>query len=384
MSAVSEQPLAVAFGAGNVGKGLLGELFQDAGLTTVFIEKNADVVEALRRKGSYQIRLHGCRETVTRTIGSFEVYRPDEPMAHQALCHAEVCATAVGAANLQSVAPFIAKACRERGGGEWNVLVCENWHEGAQALRQHVKDHLYGSQAELPGFVQCSVERIVVRSVVESDGQICVDGEHRYPLFADGGSWRGDRPQWRGLEFVSDINAYFDRKLYTSNFGHALLGYLGYLRGYALVCEAAEDAEIAASLRSLLDRVAEALSGEYDVLSRDALRRHVDFLMRERFPNRGLGDTVGRVCRDPLRKLSPDERIVGTLRLLQRHGLPTEGFGEIVAGAVSYALENEPGEWLRAGMDQAEMARAIANVTGLDCSSQVVRESLSYLKERTG
>ena len=191
-----EQSTAVVFGAGNVGKGLLAELFQDAGLRTVFVEENHAVVASLRRERSYTLRLHSRRDVLTRVISSFEICRPGEPMTRDALRRADVCATAVGADNLQAVAPHIARACEERDRTTWNVLVCENRCDGAQILAEHVQAHLSGNRTRTPGIVQCSVERMVGRSAETESGEISVDAERWYPLFADEGPWRGDRPAW--------------------------------------------------------------------------------------------------------------------------------------------------------------------------------------------
>jgi len=49
---------------------------------------------------------------------------------------------------------------------------------------------------------------------------------------------------------------------------------------------------------------------------------HIRDLLR-RFANRSLGDTVHRVGRDLLRKLGPEERLVGGIRLQQQAGVPS-------------------------------------------------------------
>ena len=381
---MAEEALAVVFGAGNIGKGLLGELFQDAGLKTVFIEKDSSVVEPLRRAGSYRIRLHRPGEVRTRRVHGFEVCRPDEPMAERSLRCAQICATAEGPPNLASVARSIAAASRQRSGLPWNALVCENRPQAAEELRGWVATQLAGARAQPPSFVQCCVERMVAQSTVGTGGEVFVDGEYWYPLFADGSHWRGGRPDWRGLEFVPDVKPYFDRKLYTNNLGHALLGYVGHMKGYTKVWEAAEDAEISALLEKVLCGVVMALFEEHDLWTRESLQRYVDVLTRERYVNQALGDMIYRVCRDPVRKLGPDERIVGPIRLLEKHGLPTAGLDRIIAGAVLFAIEQEPGSGFRKGMDKVEMADLLASITGLAHDSELINDALGLVREQGG
>ena len=151
-----------------------------------------------------------------------------------------------------------------------------------------------------------------------------------------------------------------------------------------MVWEAADDPEISAFLEEMLDRVAEALLREHDSWTSSSLREHIDSLRRNRYANRTLGDTIARVCRDPLRKLTPDERIVGTIRLLERNGLPTDGFGRIIAGAVLFALDREAGPAFRRDMDRAEMKGVLSEVTGLKRSSQSVAEALQFIGGQGG
>jgi mannitol-1-phosphate 5-dehydrogenase len=71
-------------------------------------------------------------------------------------------------------------------------------------------------------------------------------------------------------------------------------------------------------------------------MGHDALNAHLDRLVNVRFANRALADTVERVARQPLRKLGPNERLVGLLRRLEKHGLPPEPLLPTIAAALHY------------------------------------------------
>jgi len=374
------RPIGVIFGAGNIGKGLLGELFQDAGLSIVFIEADPGAVASLSAEGEYALHLHGAGRATVRRIGPFEVHATGSAEASEALRRAQVCATAVGPANLEDVGRTLASACSGRERGPWNVLVCENDRGGAERLRRQLA--VRGDRA--PGCVQCSVERMVAGAEADAQGHFRVHAEAYSPLFAEGGSWYGPRPEWPGLGFVEDIGAYFDRKKYTNNFGHAVLGYLGAMKGYRFVWESTEDAEIESLLAAWLKCFCAALAEEYDVWSARELEAHVRSLLGERFANRALGDTIARVCRDPARKLGPQERMVGALRLLQRHGQPTDGFGRLIGAAALFALENEADRWPAPGAEAPDLEDALVNTTGLDRSSPPIREAMDFIRDKGG
>ena len=49
-----------------------------------------------------------------------------------------------------------------------------------------------------------------------------------------------------------------------------------------------------------------------------------------------------RVARQPLRKLGPNERLIGLLRKLERHGLPIRPVCRTIAAALRYAQPGDP------------------------------------------
>jgi mannitol-1-phosphate 5-dehydrogenase len=67
-----------------------------------------------------------------------------------------------------------------------------------------------------------------------------------------------------------------------------------------------------------------------------ALQSHIECLVNYRFANEKLADSVIRVALQPLRKLDPKERMVGLIRLLQKHNLPTVPVSRIIGAALHY------------------------------------------------
>lgn len=71
------------------------------------------------------------------------------------------------------------------------------------------------------------------------------------------------------------------------------------------------------------------------------MRAHIDDLL-VRFANRRLSDTVERVGRDPIRKLGPDDRLVGAARLAEAHGIEPHGLALGIAAALCFDAESDP------------------------------------------
>ena len=66
------RPVAVHFGAGNIGRGFIGALLQDAGYFVVFADVNQQLIDALRAKGSYNL-VELDQTPVTKTYDQFLV-----------------------------------------------------------------------------------------------------------------------------------------------------------------------------------------------------------------------------------------------------------------------------------------------------------------------
>ena len=105
--------------------------------------------------------------------------------------------------------------------------------------------------------------------------------------------------------------------MYIHNAGHAILAYLGHLKGYHFIHESIGDENINHLCRFALLESGNALSKEFHIPMVEIMA-HIDDLMR-RFGNRALKDTVARVGRDPMRKLSFDDRLIGAAKLAQKH-----------------------------------------------------------------
>src|SRR5262249_11178845 len=70
-------------------------------------------------------------------------------------------------------------------------------------------------------------------------------------------------------------------------------------------------------------------------------RAHAEELLR-RFANAALRDTVARVGRDPLRKLRPEDRLVGgALRALE-HGVEPRNIAAGIAAALRFDAPGDP------------------------------------------
>jgi len=259
-----------------------------------------------------------------------------------------------------------------------NILVCENLHHADQVLEKALIAQ--GAAASSFAAVRCSVEPMMRGT----DGSLDVLGESIRTVYAHRPAWRGAPPEIRGIEFRGNVDAFYARKLYTNNAGHALLAYLGALEGCELICEAIEIPAVRRPLGDLLDVAAEALAREFE-LDRNALAHHVESLLTVRYANRDLADPVRRVAREPLRKLGPGDRLVGLVRLLQGNGLPTRPVAPAIAGALLYE-DPDDADSVKVKQMRAELGTeaTLCSICGFQTDEPPVAEVLEALEALEG
>ncbi len=207
------------------------------------------------------------------------------------------------------------------------------------ALRAYTESHV--------GFVDVVIGRTIPRPTAEMRARedsrsdcsfIIADTYKKLPV--NRSRFVGQLPEIAGLLPTDNFTAYIKRKLYLHNCGHAILGYLGYQRGYQLSWQALADPVI----YDVLTRAfAEVRAGFRAVYNMDSVELD-DYIteLRKNFANRALGDTVVRLARDPLRKLGPKERLVGAARLVEQAGAMPDALSLAIAAAYRFDDADDP------------------------------------------
>src|SRR5215210_155558 len=356
---------SVHFGAGNIGRGFIGQLLHEAGYDITFLDVQEDVVRALKERGRYEVILadeEGTRIPVDRVTALHSVDDAEE--VTRRLAEADLITTAVGASVLPILAPAIAGGLVERvrhGGGPINVVACENMIGGSQALRGSVMENVPAEHAEavegVAGFPNAAVDRIVPEQTTEG---VDVLVEPFYEWVVDASQIKGERPDVPGITYVEGLGPYIERKLLTVNTGHSATAYLGYAHGKATIHEALEVDHVRETASNALKETGLLLIKEYGFDPEK--HREYRHKVLARFANPRISDDVTRVARTPIRKLGRNERFVSpALRLLDMGHAPVH-LATVIGAVLRYDhLEDEEAqelqEAIRAGGERSALAR---------------------------
>ena len=319
---------AVMYGGGNIGRGFIGALLSQSGYEVTFIDVAEPVVNALQENRRYPVRYVSSEgyedvwiENVTAVNGN------DADAAAHAIANCDIMATAVGARILKFIVPNIVAGLRKRwamGAAPLNIIICENLMDANKVLEEMLKAQLTEEEKVLfdktVGLVEASIGRMVpVQTDEMKDGEpmrVCVERYGFLPV--DKAAFKGSIPDIKNMVPFAPFNFYIKRKLYIHNMGHATCAYLGDLLGLEYIYEAIDVPEVRSIVHSAMLESAVALSQTYNV-PLDGIVCHIEDLLY-RFTNKALKDTCARVGGDPARKLSGEDRLIGSSLLAQKTG----------------------------------------------------------------
>ena len=341
---------AVQFGAGNIGRGFIGQLLFQSGYETTFIDVNEEVISAINRIGSYIINIVGKKPRFLKIQNIKAISARDKKAVVSELVSTDIAVTAVGNSVLEKIAPLIADGLVERKKKNverpLNIIICENLLGAGHVFRKLVLESLDKSLWDYAkknlGFVESVVSRmvpVVPRNISEED-PLCIAAEQYCTLPVDKDGFIGEIPDIKGMVPYENIDAYEERKIYTHNAGHSICAYLGYQKGYKFIWEALEDKEIYSVVTGALRETGEALIKKHGFSSQKHYE-HVDDLLY-RFANKALGDTVCRVGRDPIRKLGPNDRLIGSAKLALEYNIEPINICKGIAAAMKYDYSEDP------------------------------------------
>jgi len=353
---------AVHFGAGNIGRGFVAQFLHASGYEVIFADVSEELIGALQAQDSYKVIEVG-QNANTHIVDN---YRAINPKTHEAdvvaaIASAEIVTTAVGARILQFVAPVIAKglAARADDAAPLIVIACENAINGTDLLAGEVWKH---DQADNAIFANCAIDRIVP----EQHGGLDVTIESFYEWVVDRTPFSGTTPPIFGVTWVDDLAPFIERKLFTVNTAHAAAAYHGIDRGWVSIREALATPELQAEVRAVLAETMTLLVEKHGFEPSEQQAYIEKTLVRISNPH--LPDTCERVGRNPLRKLSRNERFIGPAAQLAERGHTAWDLLNAVGAALRFDVPDDAeSAELQAMLESGRSASDLATtITGLE------------------
>ena len=336
---------AVMFGAGKVGRGFLCQLLSHSGWSVVLVDAYRPSVDALVTAG--------CRWTVHNLATGQEEEISAEAVLHleddsdrvvSALSEADLVLTSMGANNLVPWAASVRKALcqRLRSKGALDIVLAENHPRPAAAVREALEEGASTEDADLMREMLGVAQAQVLRSCIEptpEQGPLAVQVQDHWYLPLDRDALVTDLDMW-GAKPLPNFERELTRKLFTYNCVNAVVCYVGEQLGLEWLAEAANNESVADVAMAAGEESSAALVAEYafDVEDQQLWCRRA----MAKYQDTAIRDPIERNARDPVRKLSRYDRLMGPTYLCLKHGLPCENLAVGVAAALRYPGASMP------------------------------------------
>ncbi|MGT2749888.1 mannitol-1-phosphate 5-dehydrogenase [Streptococcus orisasini] len=379
---------AVHFGAGNIGRGFIGQILFENGFAIDFVDVNDKIISALNERHAYEIEIaeDGKRHIAVSNVSG--INNKENPQAVvEAVAEADLVTTAIGPNILPFIAELIAKGIEKRRGNDnkqpLDVIACENMIGGSSFLWEEVQKYLSSDDLAFAkdhiGFPNAAVDRIVPAQTHEDPLFVVVEPFSEWVV--ETAAMKNPDLKLSAVHYEENLEPFIERKLFSVNSGHATTAYTGAYFGAKTVLEALQNQQVKEQVKAVLGEIRQLLIAKWE-FKEEELKAYHDIII-SRFENPYIVDDVARVARTPIRKLGYDERFIRPIRELRERQLSYDNLLKTVAYVFQYKDEtDEQSVQLQKLLQEKPLEDVIKEVTGLTDEALIkeVADSIQSLK----
>ncbi|KAJ5171371.1 Dehydrogenase multihelical [Penicillium coprophilum] len=359
---------AIHFGGGNIGRGFVAEFLHTAGYEVIFVDVMDSIINSLQETKSYQVTEVSDEGESTKTITNYRAInsKTHESEVIQEISTASIVTCAVGPNILKFIAPVIAKGIDARTDATpLAVIACENAIGATDTLHRFIKENTaqdrLDSMPDRARFANSAIDRIVPAQAPDSGLNVRIEKFYEWVVESTPFGEFG-HPEVPAIHWVANLEPYIERKLFTVNTGHATAAYYGYNAGKKTIAEALKDTRIRGIVRDVLQETASLIVDKHEISAAEQ-QEYVETIIT-RISNPYLEDSVERVGRAPMRKVSRKERFIGPASQLAERG----GKFQALMGSFEMALRFQN---VKGDEESVEMAKILKENSPADAAVQL-------------
>lgn len=332
---------ATHFGAGNIGRGFIGQVLHDNNFEITFIDTNQQLIEQINSDEGYLIELLDDKKTEIWIDGVSAIDSQAEEKVLTSLVSSDLITTSVGASNLKYIAPILKKALLIKSNHKEyiDILANENAINASDLLKNEIKkicsEKEWQSITKVSYFVNTAIDR---QSLSKFDGKSYIAVvEPYYEWVIEERALNPKRNyNLKNVTFVDDMRSFVERKLFIVNAEHAAFAYLGALLGMQTIQEAIHNEDCYLLVEKFMNENKQYFINKYG-MSESELSQFINKTIK-RHGNSAILDDINRVGKSPIRKLARNDRLVGPMMALE--ALDLKNFAGKVIIAAAYLYKN--------------------------------------------
>ena len=344
------------YGAGAIGRGYLAPLLQQYGIGISFVDTNDQLISELKLRRSYRTAITGKSDYKFVNVSVDDAFLFGEEICVEEY---DLVFSCVGPNNCYDLAEDLklAKA----------VISCENDMATVNGLKKLTGNpNIYFGIPDVITSNTAPAELLVEDPlmVVTEQGMLVLEkGDYALPeVILQAGP--------------DELHMHWMCKLFIHNAPHAIVAYLGWLKGYTYIHEAMADSDIN---EVVVGSISEITNG---VIAAGFAEKNYANNYKEkelkRFSNALLYDTIKRVAREPLRKIAYDNRLVLGLRIALFNGQLPVNTAKGLKAALLYGEENDDEaaylQNLRSSSSDTEILKKLSGIDHFDPMNKFITE----------
>ena len=309
---MSNNKLALHFGAGNIGRGFICPELKKSNYDVVFVDVNEDLIDEINLKKEYKITsldLNSESSEVIRDVIGISIN--DNESLNSYLSKADIISTSVGPRYVQGIYELIDNVNTS---GEIFFIAFENQYRSSTKAQPKNSKNIISIDAVVDKIVPPQNNNSL-DVVVEQYGSIVLDDLHYKPL------------EESDIVTYGDYEVEFIKKLWLLNGLHLKLAYFGISKDLKFIHEIFEHDEYKSYATDALEALATAFISKTDYeYELSEFKKSI----LNRFSQPALKDEVVRVARNPKLKFSKNERFQAPLDVLINKGMEVNTFKAII------------------------------------------------------
>ncbi len=374
----------IIWGAGRIGRGFAAEIFYDNEYELHFVDSDEKLIEQLRIADKYTVyKIPGADNHQKIEIKGFSAYKSkDEKALSELFEKIDLMTVSVFPEAFKTVTEQIGRLLSDRAKrnpeSRFDIIILANKLHAGSIFRKMLEDSV---EEEIRSYIENNVgisESVVARMAVEPTNEMKIEdplviATNGYPrLIVDGESFAGEKPNCKGIEYVSNFAGWEIRKLYTYNMLHALFAYAGIQKNYNYVYECTQDEDIMTFARGAMEEVGIALKKAFG-FSDYEINKWNDEVFKN-MSNPYLKDKLTRVGGDPVRKLKSGDRLAGAAVLCKRSGNIPFWITKAIAYAFMYDVyEDASSQQIQRYIKHYGVKEAIRKYCGFEKEPELVQ-----------
>ena len=329
----------VLIGAGKIGRGFMGDLFNRAGYKLIFLEYSEDLVKKMNAQGYYTVFMSdrdsgGSGEMQQYTIGGYDAYctETERDACVNAIANTNYATMHVYPQACESIGHMIGDAVKQRMAANneepLDIFMCVNFQGPAETIHGYAFERLNEEEKAFfdkhVGLIETLIQRngaTPTEEMLQID-PICVAVSDNTYWPVDEAAFKGVPPEGIDLTMLDNFQARLVYKVWAGNMTHCAGAFYGKQRGYEYYYQSALDPYIYKCSYYAKLEANFGISSEYNVPV-------------EKLDSRGNGkmapfdpskvntqerDSLNRIGADPIRKLRRNDRWIGPALLSMKYG----------------------------------------------------------------